>query len=411
MSTFINLQQTVPLPFALRNGGVVEFLSPEVNAQSTALTNIHLLNGREDVALVISFRPAKNTIVFNSKTRDGEWGQEQQVDYNDVFRNNSQAIVSILDLGGAFSITFNRMEPHVYPKEIWEPVGFVRYEASGGDNVSLFSPTLVVRDRRQTLPLQEAFAEGGLLQVFSSVVNKDSKVFTNLNFLGPNYEVVRVVAFRPGYDMIVFNSKDTDGRWLVEHRVGYDNAFKNSNAIVKIFNPQDTFEILIDRKTPSEIDAMVFYLLQGNVGGVTLQDEFKAAGIMIIQAPILDASAPHGESSINLLSKGMNCLLRITFRQGSNDIAFNSCPKAGSWGNEEHVSFDGRFGVKPRITVYDHGDRFQIIFDNTTAIYYNKRIREDTKTVSYSIESDKTVVFGEQLGINTYSGFGEISPI
>ncbi|TFK27608.1 hypothetical protein FA15DRAFT_653495 [Coprinopsis marcescibilis] len=152
-----------------------------------------------------------------------------------------------------------------------------------------------------------------------------------------------------------------------------------------------------------------FYLLKAR-DSTKLADEFKAEWIALLQAPKLDISKPHGFSSINFMSASQNILLHMSFRPGINVIVFNSKTKDGAWGPEERISFMGRFGMNPIIGVYDHGDRYQVLFDNETVIYYNKRIHETATMLQYNVDAGKTAVFGEALGVNTYSSFGEISP-
>ncbi|TFK27603.1 hypothetical protein FA15DRAFT_653491 [Coprinopsis marcescibilis] len=136
-----------------------------------------------------------------------------------------------------------------------------------------------------------------------------------------------------------------------------------------------------------------FYLLKAR-DSTQLADEFKAEWIALLQAPKLDISKPHGFSSIKFMSASQNILLHMSFRPGINVIVFNSKTKDSAWGPEERISFLGRSGMNPIIGVYGHGDR----------------IHETATVPQYNVDAGKTAVFGEALGVNTYSNFGEFSP-
>ncbi|EAU85786.2 galectin-1 [Coprinopsis cinerea okayama7 len=129
---------------------------------------------------------------------------------------------------------------------------------------------------------------------------------------------------------------------------------------------------------------MLYHLFVNNQ--IKLQDDFKAEAVATIRSSVFNSKG--GTTVFNFLSAGENILLHISIRPGENAIVFNSRTKGGAWGPEERVPYAGKFkGPNPSITVLDHGDRFQILFDNATAIYYTKRIKENAAAIAYSAEN------------------------
>jgi hypothetical protein len=114
-------------------------------------------------------------------------------------------------------------------------------------------------------------------------------------------------------------------------------------------------------------------------------------------------------TAFNLLDKAGDILLHISFRRPENAIVFNTCPKNGGWGKEERVTLSGTFiGADTTVTVYDHGNRYQILIDYHTVHYYEKRINQPTSCVSYTINENQTPPFSNPIAVSTYSSLAKI---
>jgi len=161
----------------------------------------------------------------------------------------------------------------------------------------------------------------------------------------------------------------------------------------------------------------MLYLLPIN-GQVTLASDFQNEGIIIFQSAKLDltATAAAGDpnldnTSINLLNSAGDITLHIAFRSIQNVILFNSTI-GGGYGAEETVPLAGAFvGPDHTVTVYDHGDRFQILIDYHTVKYYNKRSTTNATAVSYGTNVNQVASpFSSTLTVETYSSFANIVP-
>ncbi|KAH6911073.1 Galectin-3 [Coprinopsis sp. MPI-PUGE-AT-0042] len=149
-----------------------------------------------------------------------------------------------------------------------------------------------------------------------------------------------------------------------------------------------------------------------------LNEPLKENGIIVFQSGSLDLKpspnvGPTGidNTSINLLNSQDDILLHISIRRLENAIVFNTRPHNGGWGNEERIPLKGAFTDRrdPTITVYDHPDRLQIMFDYKTVHYYNKRIRDKVSKLSYQINQGQTPPFSDVLAVNVFY-FGDIMP-
>jgi hypothetical protein len=159
----------------------------------------------------------------------------------------------------------------------------------------------------------------------------------------------------------------------------------------------------------------MFYLLP--IGEkVELKQEFKAENIIVFQSAKLDLTPSSGtgidNTYVNIISADNNILLHISIRRAQNAIVLNSRTADGPWGTEERVTLEGRFvnGLNTTITVYDHGDRFQVLIDYNTIHYYEKRIHENGTAVSYNTNEGHTSPFSDVLAVTTYDSFASIIP-
>ena len=160
---------------------------------------------------------------------------------------------------------------------------------------------------------------------------------------------------------------------------------------------------------------MVFYLLP-ITKTVTLKSEFKAEDIIVFQSAKLDLTPSTGpgidNTAVNILDAAGDVLLHVSIRRKEDAIVLNSKPADGPWGTEERVPLKGLFGNVPNttISVYDHGDRFQVLIDYKTIYYFVKRIQKNGTAVLYSINPDQISPFSDTLAVTTYDSFANIIP-
>jgi len=151
----------------------------------------------------------------------------------------------------------------------------------------------------------------------------------------------------------------------------------------------------------------MFYLLP-LTQSVNLKRELNADGIVVFQSASLDLDPSKINTAVNLKNEG-DILLHVSIRCGEKVIVFNSKTATGNWGPEERESLENRFvGPDTTITVYDHGDRYQILFDYHTVHYYLKRIHKNATSVSYTVNQDKTSPFSDPLGVFAYASMKEL---
>ncbi|TFK23495.1 fungal lectin Cgl3 in complex with Chitotriose [Coprinopsis marcescibilis] len=155
----------------------------------------------------------------------------------------------------------------------------------------------------------------------------------------------------------------------------------------------------------------MFYIVKANET-ILFDKEFKAEGIMMLQSARLDTSSSTGSAAIELVSAPGNTLLQIAFRPYENIITFNHRPLGGMWGPELAIPFQGQFQdiLEPSVTIYDHGDRYQILVDYKTVFYFYKRLRENATAVRFIRENSRHPLFAEALGVNVYPSFRHIFP-
>ncbi|CAA7264390.1 unnamed protein product [Cyclocybe aegerita] len=126
----------------------------------------------------------------------------------------------------------------------------------------------------------------------------------------------------------------------------------------------------------------------------------------------VSAGSPNN-SSLNLLAENGAYLLHIAFRLGENVIVFNSRQPDAPWLVEQRVSnvanqFTGLDG-KAMVTVFDHGDKYQVVINETTVIQYVKQITSPTKTLSYQ-GGEGTSIFSPEIEAVTYTSLAANLP-
>ncbi|ETW86561.1 putative galectin [Heterobasidion irregulare TC 32-1] len=160
----------------------------------------------------------------------------------------------------------------------------------------------------------------------------------------------------------------------------------------------------------------MFYLLPvGHEHCVTLKDELKKDSLIVFRSDKYrfkkDCHPDTDHSCVRLYDCKENIVLHIGFRRGQNKIVFNSKTAKGAWGAEESCALDGAFkGEDVTITVYDHGDHFQILCDYRTVHYYKKQCNENIKVISYDANDGNDPVFSGTLALDTYASFAKFVP-
>nr|2ZGS_A Chain A, Anti-tumor lectin [Cyclocybe aegerita]2ZGS_B Chain B, Anti-tumor lectin [Cyclocybe aegerita] len=112
-------------------------------------------------------------------------------------------------------------------------------------------------------------------------------------------------------------------------------------------------------------------------------------------------------TTANLFAENGAYLLHIAFRLQENVIIFNSRQPDGPWLVEQRVSdvanqFAGIDG-KAMVTVFDHGDKYQVVINEKTVIQYTKQISGLTSSLSYNA-TEETSIFSTVVEAVTYTG-------
>ncbi|TFK27604.1 hypothetical protein FA15DRAFT_666281 [Coprinopsis marcescibilis] len=154
----------------------------------------------------------------------------------------------------------------------------------------------------------------------------------------------------------------------------------------------------------------MFILLTANQVSQLGQD-FTNENILLVQSPKITLTDTQAWTDFNLLSASENVLLLISIRPKDNTIVFNSRTAGGPWGPEERVPLAGQLeGNTPSIAIYDHGDRYQILLNLKTVLYYNKRLLESGVAFGYDQDETSDVAFGNTLALDVYDSLADIIP-
>jgi Galactoside-binding lectin len=154
----------------------------------------------------------------------------------------------------------------------------------------------------------------------------------------------------------------------------------------------------------------MLYHLSANTT-VTLVSPFKAEAIAVIRSTKLAFDANQLPTRINFLSEDGDILLHISMRPGLKTVVFNSRTKDAAWqaAGEEVITFEDRFkNVNPTITIYDHGDRFQVLFDGATVKYFTKRSEKEVAAIFYGGDETKGLGFSNPLTVDVYASLAEL---
>ena len=141
---------------------------------------------------------------------------------------------------------------------------------------------------------------------------------------------------------------------------------------------------------------------------VALPKASKTGGIIIFKSSSWNAWPPGADNTaLNILNDQGDYLLHISLRPRSNTLVLNSRSASGGWGSEERESLRDFFKAPTfEIMVYDHGDRYQLLFSNETVHYYKKRLGGTNSKIAYGTNND-TSPLSQTLNVSTYDTFAE----
>ncbi|KDR68111.1 hypothetical protein GALMADRAFT_105184 [Galerina marginata CBS 339.88] len=144
---------------------------------------------------------------------------------------------------------------------------------------------------------------------------------------------------------------------------------------------------------------------------INLDEPVKTDGIVMFRSSILNLDPTTASTWIDLLGSGGDIILHISFRLLENVIVFNSRPAHGEWLNESRVNLTGSFiGQNYTVTVFDHGDRYQVLTNGRTKSYYYKQLKGDVTAVSYNTNVGQTSIFSDTIAAQTYNSFAALVP-
>ncbi|CAA7264389.1 unnamed protein product [Cyclocybe aegerita] len=156
----------------------------------------------------------------------------------------------------------------------------------------------------------------------------------------------------------------------------------------------------------------VVHLYDISVGSsVALVDPVTTGDIVTFRSTDVNLNVNPGtgnsvnNSVLNLLAENGAFLLTIGFRIGQNPD--------GPWLVEQRVSnvadqFTGRTG-KASVTVFDHGDKYQVVINEKTVIQYTKQISGPTKSLSYEAPGNASI-FSPEVEAKTYTSLAAPQP-
>ncbi|KAF8630106.1 hypothetical protein AX17_005502 [Amanita inopinata Kibby_2008] len=149
-----------------------------------------------------------------------------------------------------------------------------------------------------------------------------------------------------------------------------------------------------------------------NVGGnVQLAQAFVPEGILVTQSTSNSIKSTTNTIRLYLLNDNDDQILHMSIRPSQNVIVFNSRTASGNFGPEERVAISADFGSHtPTVTFYDHGDRYQVMIDYKTVIYYNKRQGLDGPVTRVGYAADGDSFLSDALGVTLYPSFADLYP-
>jgi Galactoside-binding lectin len=152
---------------------------------------------------------------------------------------------------------------------------------------------------------------------------------------------------------------------------------------------------------------MLYHLTPGAPS--KLATPFAPESIAILRSAKLGFAATQNATVVNVETDAGDILLHISLRPKENVVVFNTRVAGGNWAAEERIPLADRFkNANPSITIYNHGDRFQVLFDYVTVKYFNKRIDKVGTVIAYNADEASGLAFSKVVTLDVHASFAEL---
>jgi len=144
---------------------------------------------------------------------------------------------------------------------------------------------------------------------------------------------------------------------------------------------------------------------------VKLSNSIHTDGIIIFRSSQLNRSMDNHEAhaGLYLVADNKDVVLHIGFRRDEDVIIFNARMSSGKWLRADRIPLGNRLlGKNHTVTVYDHGDNFQILFNGKTGHSFKKQLQGQVSSLMYDVGNDKIPLFSDPLVAETYDNFAAL---
>jgi hypothetical protein len=144
---------------------------------------------------------------------------------------------------------------------------------------------------------------------------------------------------------------------------------------------------------------------------VKLSHSIKTDGIIIFRSSQLNRSrSDHkAHAGLDLVADNKDVLLHIGFRPDEDVIIFNARTSSGQWLREARIPFQNRLrGKNHTVTVYDHGDNFQILFNGKTGYTFRKQLPGHVSSLRCDVGKNQVPLFSDPVVAETYHNFAAL---
>ncbi|CAI7654190.1 unnamed protein product [Penicillium glandicola] len=143
-------------------------------------------------------------------------------------------------------------------------------------------------------------------------------------------------------------------------------------------------------------------------GSLRFPQSLKADSVILLESSSVDPVKPDvgiDMTQISIKDAENDIIFHISIRRAQGQIIFNA-QLSGSWGEEERINLDRRFGSEDGATIliHDQGEGFEISIDWVHAIWFAKRAHGRTpQSILYDIgDKEGTSTLSEDLEVRTY---------
>ncbi|KAJ5541865.1 hypothetical protein N7461_007868 [Penicillium sp. DV-2018c] len=143
-------------------------------------------------------------------------------------------------------------------------------------------------------------------------------------------------------------------------------------------------------------------------GSLRFPQALKTDSVILLESTSVDPVKPDigiDMTQISIHDAGNDTIFHISIRRRQGQIIFNA-KISGSWGQEERIDLEGRFGSEDGATIliHDQGDGFEVSINWVHAIWFAKRAKGSTpQSISYGLGAqDGTSILSEDLEVRTY---------